>query len=271
MRSAIAATAILSIVGCVSMTQGGSVRHQEPKWRPLFDGRTLNGWTPKIVGYPAGQDPLQTFRVRDGVLVVDYGKYGDDLKGRVGHLFTHESFRAYRLSLDYRFVGTEFPNTPRPVNPSVNNGVLFHSESAEQMELNQPYPVSVEAQLLGPDPQGRARTTGNFCERAMKMYLQGKLLPHCVFSGVAPSPLGTWIHFELEVTAAGRVTETIDGMPAVHTDRIELNPDATDTRLPVKAVIAAAAGELLVTGGHIAFQSEGHPTEFRNIRVLSLE
>jgi hypothetical protein len=267
---AIVATAILSMVGCVSMTHGSAARQREPKWRSLFDGRTLNGWTPKIVGYSAGQDPLQTFRARDGVLVVDYGKYGGDLKGRVGHLFTRESFRAYHLSLDYRFVGDEFPNTPRPVNPPVNNGVLFHSESAEQMELNQPYPISVEAQLVGPDPQGRARTTGNFCERAMKMYAQDKLLPHCVLSAIPPQPLGTWIHFELEVTADGRVSETINGKPAAHVDRIELNPDATDVRLPVKAVIAAAGGKLLLTGGHIAFQSEGHPTEFRNIRIMPL-
>jgi hypothetical protein len=267
----IVTTATLSIVGCASLQERSSARQHEPTWRSLFDGRTLNGWTPKIVGYRAGQDPLQTFRVRDGALVVDYANYGGDLKARVGHIFTRESFRAYRLSLDYRFVGDEFPNSPRPVNPPVNNGVLFHAESAEQMELNQPYPISVEAQLVGPDPEGMARTTGNFCERAVKMYAQDRLLPHCVFTTIAPKPLGTWIHFELEVTPDGRVTETIDGVTAVHTDRMELNPEATDARLPVKPYIAALDGKLLLTGGHIAFQSEGHPTEFRNIRILSLE
>jgi hypothetical protein len=167
-------------------------------------------------------------------------------------------------------VGDELPNTP-PSGAPVNNGVMFHSESAEQMEQNQSYPVSVEAQLLGPDPLGRARTTGNFCERGMKMFAQDKLMTHCVLSEIPSPPLGTWIHFELEVTADGRVSETIDGRPAVRADRIELNPDNTDARLPVKAVIAAAGGKLLLTGGHIALQSEGHPTEFRNIRIMSLE
>ena len=265
------AAVALPIFGCASTGAGGAPGKQGPGWRSLFDGRTLDGWTPKIVGYPAGQDPLQTFRVRDGALVVDYGNYGGDLKGRVGHIFTRESLRAYRLSLDYRFVGDEFPNTPRAVNPPVNNGILFHAESAEQMELNQPYPISVEAQLVGPDPQGTPRTTGNFCERAVKMYAQDKLLPHCVFSSIAPKPLGAWVHLELEVTPDGRVTESIDGVTAVHTDRMELNPEATDVRLPVKAYLSTIGGNLLLTGGHIAFQSEGHPTEFRNIRVLSLE
>lgn len=269
--SVIVATAVISTAGCAPMTQHTVAQQPNSGWRPLFDGKTLNGWTTKLVGYPAGQDRLQTFRVKDGVLYISYDQYEGDLKGRVAHLFTRESFRAYRLSLDYRFVGDEFPNSPRPVNPPVNNGVLFHAESAEQMELNQPYPISVEAQLVGPDPQGTPRTTGNFCERAMKMFRQDKLMPHCILSDAVPSPLGAWIHFDLEVTADGRVTEFINGKPVVHVDRIELNPDRTDTRLPVHSSIAAAGGKLLVTGGHIALQSEGHPTEFRNIRILSLE
>jgi hypothetical protein len=264
------ATSLLSITACAPMMKSGAAKQSPSKWRSLLVGDSLNGWTPKIVGYPAGQDPFQTFRARDGVLSVSYEQYGDNLRGRIGHLFTGESFHAYRLSLDYRFTGDELPNTP-PANSPVNNGVMFHSESAEQMELNQPYPVSVETQLLGPDPQGTARTTGNFCERGMKMYAQEKLLPHCVLSAIPPPPLGAWTHLEIEVTADGRVSESIDGKPVMKVDRIELNPESTDTRLPLKAVIAAAGGKLLLTGGHIALQSEGHPIEFRNLRILSLE
>ncbi len=259
------------MTGCASMTHSQAAQQAESRWRPLFDGKTLNGWTTKVVGYPAGQDPFQTFRVKDGVLYISYDQYGGDLKGRVAHLFTRESFRAYRLSLDYRFVGDEFTNSPRPVNPPVNNGVLFNAEGAEQMELIQPYPISVEAQLVGPDPTGTPRVTGNFCERAMKMFANDALLPHCVLSEMTPPPLGTWVHFELEVTPDGRITEFINGKTVVHVDHIELNPNATDARLPIKSFIAAAGGKVLLDGGHIALQSEGHPTEFRNIRILSLK
>ena len=41
----------------------------------LFNGTDLDGWTPKITGYDLGQDPLNTFRVEDGVIKVCYDKY----------------------------------------------------------------------------------------------------------------------------------------------------------------------------------------------------
>jgi hypothetical protein len=63
-------------------------------WKSLFDGKTLNGWTTKIVGYPAGEDPSETFRVKDGAIVISYDKYGGDMKARWAHLFTNESHKA---------------------------------------------------------------------------------------------------------------------------------------------------------------------------------
>ena len=45
-----------------------SAAQAEAAWRPLFDGKTLEGWTPKIAGYPAGENYLQTFVVRDGAI-----------------------------------------------------------------------------------------------------------------------------------------------------------------------------------------------------------
>jgi hypothetical protein len=221
----------------------------------------LNGWTPKIAGYPAGQDPLQTFRVKDGVIAVDYDKYGGELGARFGHLFYKQPFSAYQLSLEYRFVGDELHSTP-PRGTPVNSGLMFDSEGPELMTVEQGYPISIEGQLLGPYPEGKPRVTGSLCT-------MGKLLDHCVSTEVAPSPLGTWVHFELEVTADGHVTEKLDGKPTASMDRVELDP--TFTRFPIKPVIDAAGGKLLVSGGYIALQSEGHPIEFRNIRIRSLQ
>ena len=39
-------------------------------WVPLFNGKDLDGWTPKIKGYEAGDNHADTFRVEDGVLKV---------------------------------------------------------------------------------------------------------------------------------------------------------------------------------------------------------
>ena len=43
---------------------------KEKGWVALFNGKDLDGWTPKIQGYAAGDNYGDTFRVEDGVLKV---------------------------------------------------------------------------------------------------------------------------------------------------------------------------------------------------------
>ena len=43
---------------------------QEEDWTPLFNGKDLTGWTPKIKGYALGVNHNDTFRVEDGLLKV---------------------------------------------------------------------------------------------------------------------------------------------------------------------------------------------------------
>jgi hypothetical protein len=260
--------AIIAAFACGCAATVATTEHQQParKWQPLFDGRTLNGWTPKVVGYPAGEDPLQTFRVKDGVIYVSYDKYGGKMDGRWAHLFYKEPFKAFHLSLDYRFVGEEMlPLRPTPVN----SGVMFDSQSPESMALGQGYPIAVEGQLLGAYPAGPPRFNGSFCTMGTKIFGQDKDLGHCVASSVAPASMGTWVHYELEVTADGHASESIDGKSTVSVDRVELDPSFT--RFPIKNLIEAANGRLQLNGGYIALQSEGHPIEFRNIRIMPLD
>jgi hypothetical protein len=257
--------AIVASLACGCAATGAGKERQIPvgKWTSLFDGRTLNGWTAKIVGYPAGEDPLQTFRAKDGVIYVSYEKYNGKMDGRWGHLFYKKPFRAFRLSLDYRFVGEEMP--PVRTTP-VNSGVMFDSQSPESMALDQGYPIAVEGQLLGPYPAGPVRFTGSFCTMGTRLFAQDKDLGHCVVSNVDPGPMGTWVHYELEVMADGHVAESIDGKATVSVERVELDPNFT--RFPIKHLIEAASGQLQLNGGYIALQSEGHPIEFRNIRIM---
>ena len=84
----------------------------EPEWIALFDGASLDGWTPKVRGYAAGEDPLRTFRVRDGAIVVDYGDYEGRFEDRFGHLFHDMPWEAYRLRVEYRFVGEQMVGGP---------------------------------------------------------------------------------------------------------------------------------------------------------------
>jgi hypothetical protein len=56
-------------------------RPGEGRWIPLFNGKDLEGWTPKITGYEAGENYGDTFRVEDGVLKVSYDKYTSSAAG----------------------------------------------------------------------------------------------------------------------------------------------------------------------------------------------
>ena len=75
--------ALLGVVlGLVCATSAGAAE----RWKPLFDGKSLNGWTPKIVGSPLGDNARDTFIVKDGAITVSYARY-DRFQNRFGHLF----------------------------------------------------------------------------------------------------------------------------------------------------------------------------------------
>ena len=67
------------------------------EWKPLFNGKNLDGWTPKIRGYDLGENFGDTFRVEDGLLKVRYDAY-DQFNERFGHLFYEREYSHY-LSL----------------------------------------------------------------------------------------------------------------------------------------------------------------------------
>src|SRR5262245_31340427 len=51
-------------------------------WVPIFNGTDLTGWTPKIAGFDAGDNYANTFRVKDGNLVISYDDYDGEFKNR---------------------------------------------------------------------------------------------------------------------------------------------------------------------------------------------
>ena len=57
----------LVLAGLATGTPAASAR-QSQAWLQLFNGRDLEGWTPKITGYEAGVNFGNTFRVEGGVL-----------------------------------------------------------------------------------------------------------------------------------------------------------------------------------------------------------
>jgi hypothetical protein len=119
---------------------------KEEKWISIFNGENLDGWTPKVTGYKSGENPLNGFRVEDGILKVDYRKFAA-FNGRFGHLFYKDKLSSYILHIEYRFVGELLPDAPSYCIR--NSGVMVCSQSPGSMDINENWPVSIEVQLLG--------------------------------------------------------------------------------------------------------------------------
>src|SRR3954447_9213473 len=114
--------ALLALVPCVPAQEP---KKDDGKWVALFNGKNLDGWTPKIKGYDLGENFGDTFRVEDGVIKVSYDKY-KDFEGKFGHLFYKDKFSHYRLRVEYRFLGEQCKGGPGWATR--NSGVMFHCQ-----------------------------------------------------------------------------------------------------------------------------------------------
>ena len=113
-----ATVVLLLLTGCASGPRTDSIQ--------LWNGRDLSGWHTDVPAKDSDPALGASFMARDGVLV--------SLGTPPGHLITDESFRDYRLTVEWRW----------PQKPG-NCGVLVHSSTPRR--LYGMYPQSLECQL----------------------------------------------------------------------------------------------------------------------------
>ena len=251
----------LFLISCF-VTSGLAEDKAAEKWIPLFNGKDLDGWTPKIKGHELGENFGNTFRVENGVLAVGYDKY-KMFDNQFGHLFYKEPFSHYRLRVEYRFVGLQCAGGPGWAIR--NSGVMIHGESPATMEKDQEFPASIEVQLLGGNGRDK-RTTANLCTPGTNVVMDGKLFtPHCVNSTSETYHGDQWVTVELEVRGSKVIKHIIDGKTVLaYTDPQFDERDAHAKKLAEKS------GKIL-SSGTISLQSERHPVEFRKVELLKLE
>jgi len=115
----------LVILGLVSSMAANEMRPVVNE-RPLFDGKSLSGWTmdvPALDDNPNGKNP---FIIRNGMLV-SLGNPG-------GHLLTDREYSNYRVTIEYRFVRAG------------NCGILVHASQLRR--LYEMFPQSIEVQMM---------------------------------------------------------------------------------------------------------------------------
>ena len=231
-------------------------------WIPLFNGRDLEGWTPKITGYQAGVNFGNTFRVEDGVIRVAYDQYGG-FQGRFGHLFYKDAFSHYRLRVEYRFVGEQASGGPGWALR--NSGVMLHGERPEDMTLEQEFPTSIEVQFLGGNGTDE-RTTSNLCTPGTNVMIDGQLVTrHCTNARSKTYHGDQWVTAEVEVCGNRSIRHYLEGELVLAYSGPQL-----DERDAHAKALADRAGTLMLETGTISLQSESHPVEFQRVELLPL-
>ena len=245
---------LIYCLGCSTNTEN---------WQSIFNGRDLNGWTPKFTGHELGVNYKDTYQVRNGSLVVNYDNY-DSFDDKFGHLFYKEKLSNYRLRLEYRFVGEQVPGAPEWAFK--NSGVKFHSQEPELIPVDQRLLVAVEAQLLGGNGSDE-RPTANVCTAGTHIEMNGELITeHCTPSSSPTFHDDEWVKFEMEVRGNDQVSHWINGQKVFEYEKPQL-----DTEDPFANELIKLGRPVMLSEGYIALQAESHPVEFRNIELLILE
>ncbi|WP_164847507.1 3-keto-disaccharide hydrolase [Sphingobium algorifonticola] len=261
-RTIAIAAACLTLTALVggSGTQASAIA-RDARWRPLFDGKTLEGWLPKIKGYPIGDNFGNSFSVGNGTIRVGYDGYGGVYADRPGFLVTKESFGAFHLRLQYRMVpGAGLPDAQEALRS--NSGVLYFVQSPDTLKPAQGMPVGLELQLLGDVGEG-PRPTGSICipKGVFARVFTTRMTNHCIFSTGPTIPNGQWTKVDLIVRPDGSSEHRINGRTVMRV--VDPQRDPLD---PYAAPLVQKDGVQL-RKGHIALQSEGHGIEFKNIEI----
>ncbi len=230
---------------------------KEGKWISIFNGKNLDGWTPKVTGYKAGENPLHGFRVENGILKVDYSKFAA-FNGRFGHLFYKEKLSSFILHVEYRFVGELLPDAPSYCIR--NSGVMVCSQSPESMDVTENWPVSIEVQLLGCTDKLK-QTTGNICTPGTTISVKGaRTSEHCINASSKYYNNGEWVNLDIVVHSGKEIINIVNGDTVLVTSEPRVGGFLLPENYPVPE------GTLL-QDGYIALQAEGQPIDFRNIKL----
>jgi len=250
----------LILLSIVLLTSCKPQEQNTETWIQLFNGENLDGWVPKFNHYELGVNYKNTFQVKDSVLKVSYNEY-DKFADEFGHLFYSKSFSSYKLRVEYRFVGKQVEGgQPWAIR---NNGLMLHCQPPESIETDQPFPFSIEAQLLGGLGE-EERTNGNVCTPGTHIEIGGKLITkYCISSNSKTFFGDQWVTFEAVVYADSVIHHIVNGDTVLTYNKPVIGGDLTESYQKYEG--------FALTEGFIAIQAESAPTEFRKIELMEID
>ena len=232
-------------------------------WKPLFNGKSLNGWTAHYASKVAegAAPPARLFDVENGVIHV----YRDEAAGSEqpnAYLLSSGEHQNYKLSLEYRWGEKKF--APR-LDLVRDAGLLYHVHRQRDAD----WPAAIESQIQEGDAGDlwvvSARASSFLDPKARRF-----LLPE---HGGVPVTVGNDGKFER--VRHGRVNEfpgwntlevIVQGDRAMHIVNGAPNMRVHD----MKAWNADTRSWVKLDKGRIALQAESAEIFYRNIRIRPL-
>jgi hypothetical protein len=250
---------LLNIIMSLALLATMSFDTPEEKWIKLFNGKSLDGWTAKIVGHEAGKNFGNTFRVENGILSVRYDQYNGNFNNRFGGLYYNTQFNNFRLLAEYRFVGELTPGAPSWGYR--DSGIQYHSQSPASMAVNQPFPVCLEYNLHGGNGKDE-RPVGEICANGMNVQINGKKNEsYCTSPTIKRTFHGDqWVTLEIDVRDTV-ITHFVNGEEILRYTNPRYNAAHELGRTFIKN------GDDRVRDGYISIQSNSHPIDFRRIEI----
>ena len=201
----------------------------------------------------------EEFTDEEGEWLEKYESFED----KFGHIFyTKKKFKNYHLSLEYKFSGKHLEGAP---GWSIkNSGIMLHCQDPNTMLIDQEFPVSAEMQLLGGLGDGE-RSTANICTPGTDVDIDGQIAQyHCINSNSLTYNEDEWVNVEVIVYSDSIIHHIVESDTVLSYTNIRVGggeiPDNYVNRI----------GERL-SDGFISLQSEGHPVEFRDIKIRELK
>lgn len=251
-------TLALILISCSLLAQP-----PKGKWKQLFNGKNLKGWEMKISGHDLNDNYANTFRVKDGMLEVNYDGY-DEFKQQYGHIFYKKPYSHYLIAVEYRFIGQQVKGGEGWAFK--NSGIMIHCQPPATMLKDQDFPISIEVQLLGGDST-ETRPTCNLCTPGTNVVKEGKLFTdHCTNSSSKTYYGDQWVRAEVLVLGDSVIKHIVNGDTVLVYNKPQIGGGVVHNYDPQ----IKKDGQLL-SSGYISLQSESHPIQFRKVEIMDLE
>jgi hypothetical protein len=258
----------LSLALCgLAFSQASAPATRPSEWKPLFNGKNLDGFYICIKGLSKGSDPDGYFKVENGAIhVLDIpvevsatapGAPTTQPRREFGYIATETEYSNYHLRFQYKWGEKRFPPRARSKRDA---GVLYHVTGEDKV-----WPRGVECQVQEGDTGDvwivgtniSLDTTVKSLEPNEKVFVPGgvpfTLTSRRIIKNPTVDSLTEWNSVDV-IVKGNSAAHVVNGQLVARITDIQLS----DTKQPLSR-------------GKIAFQAEGAEVFYRNIEIKPLK